>query len=148
VIGPWEEQIRDAHKMHLAGLKLVESDRKVEVYRTGVYFIYSQVGCATTDYPCFKSFLTYSNQQVTYASENDSNSYSINVISAEDKINTPISVCNAPGKVLAYSDISCYTSSLRSLKSGDIIYLQQIEQNRNIDMQSSSTYFGVILLSG
>lgn len=87
------------------------------------------------------------NFQVTYQSRNLANSYSINVISGPGKINTPVSVCSSIGKYIAEGEVSCYTSVVRHLDTGDIVYLQQIEAKREINFYDTYTYFGIILLN-
>ena len=155
VIGPWNEHPSNLHKMDSFGLKLVESNRKVEISRAGIYFIYSQVCFVSCVFVCglFSMYTVYIvcimiYEQVTYPSESAMNSYSINLISVNDRKPTSISVCRAPGDLASYEEVSCYTSIARALKPKDIIYLEQVEHNAYINMESKSTYFGIILLNG
>lgn len=85
--------------------------------------------------------------QVTYQSRGSANSYSIHVISGLDKTDTPISVCSSIGKYIAEGEVSCYTSVVRLMNVGDVLYLQQIEADRQINFYDTYTYFGVILLN-
>lgn len=45
------------------------------------------------------------------------------------------------------TEISCYTSTVHSLKANDRIFIQQTEKNRTIILRDGHSFFGLVRLN-
>lgn len=85
---------------------------------------------------------------MTYQSINVSNSFSIKVIPNTDRLlSQPITTCSSFGKITRDGEISCYTSVVKLLNAGDIVFVQQAQPDREIIFTKTYTYFGLIYLN-
>lgn len=127
IIGQWFPQYWSEPQYYLENIKLEEAKSSLIIQTTGLYIIYAQLCYATTK---------------------ENNSFEVRLMNQglSQKQSRTIAQCSA-GTSNSDSEVTCFTSIVQVLESGDRVFLQQLQKNRHLLMNYGRSFMGVVKLS-
>jgi len=127
IIGRWAPHYWSEPEFYIKDFKLEEDNSSFLVQSTGLYLIYAQL---------------------CYASTTDNNSFEVRLMSQglSFKQSITIAQCSA-GTSYLNNEVTCFTSIVQVLKTGDRLFIQQMQKNRDVLMNYGRSFMGVVQFS-
>jgi len=127
IIDHWYPQYWLKPQFYLENTEFEEANSSLVIQSTGLYIIYAQL---------------------CYASTKENNSFEVRLMSQglSKKQSRTIAQCSA-GTSNSDSEVTCFTSIVQVLESGDRVFLQQLQKNRHLLMSHGRSFMGVVKLA-